>query len=348
MGRRVALIASIVTGLVVAVVVAGFFVPVPYVIIEPGSATPLTNVVLVEGAPTYDHDGELLFLTVSVSRGRPSLWEYVAASFDDNARVISEEDFYGDTSPAEDRRANELAMDTSQQVATLVALEKLGYDVEVTGAGATVRSVEADSPADGRLRRGDVIVGVDGTPVVLAEDVGPLVRARTPGEAVVFTVERDDQTREVEVTTVAAEGGPLDGEAFVGISPQTRDLAFEFPVDVEIDTGSVGGPSAGLAFTLAVLDEMSPGDLTGGDDIAVTGAILADGSVGEVGGVAQKAVAARRSGARLMLVPESEVSEARGRAGDVPVVGVANLTDALAALARVGGAPLEMAVAPAA
>lgn len=347
-GRRVALIASIVGGLAVVVFVAGFFIPMPYVIVEPGSATPLTDVVSVSGAPTYDHDGELLFLTVSVSRGRPSLWEYAAASFDGDARVLSEDDYFGDASPAEDRRANELAMDTSRQVATLVALEELGYDVEITGTGAVVRFVEPDAPADGSLRIGDVILAVDGEDVSLAEDVGRRVRARQPGGTVVFTVERGEETRDVAVTTVAADGGPHDGEAFVGISPQTRDLDIDFPVEVEIDPGRVGGPSAGLAFTLAVLDEMSPGNLTGGDDIAVTGTILLDGSVGEVGGVAQKAVAARRAGARLMLVPESEVAQARARAGDVTVVGVADLADALAALARVGGAPLEMAEAPAA
>lgn len=347
-GRRIVVIVSIVAGLAVAVIVVGFLITLPYVIVEPGSATPLTDVVSVEGAPTYDHDGELLFLTVSVSRGRPNVWEYVAASLGPDAKIFSEEDFFGDTTPAEDRRANEIAMDASQLLATFVALQELGYEVQITGTGATVRSLQPDSPADGRLRFDDVIVAVDGEAVELAEDVGTLVRARAPGEVVVFTVERGEETLDVSVTTVAADGGPFEGEAFVGIGLETANLDFEFPVDVEIDPGSVGGPSAGLAFTLAVLDELSPGDLTGGDDIAVTGTILRDGSVGEVGGVTQKAVAARRAGARLMLVPESEAAEARERAGDMAVVGVADLTDALDALVRLGGAPLEMVVAPAA
>ena len=121
---------------------------------------------------------------------------------------------------------------------------------------------------------------------------------------------------------------------------------YKFPVDVRIDTSDIGGPSAGLAMTLSVLDELTPGNLTGGKRVAVTGEIFDDGTVGEIGGVGQKAVAARHRGAQLFIVPMGEVAEARSRAGSLPVVGVKTLADALKALRAAGGAPLPPVKAP--
>jgi PDZ domain-containing protein len=122
----------------------------------------------------------------------------------------------------------------------------------------------------------------------------------------------------------------------------TRDLHYDLPFPVRIDTEDVGGPSAGLALTLGLLDLLTPGSLTGGETIATTGSIDPDGVVGEVGGVAQKAVAAERAGARLILVPEAEADDARRFAGDLEVVGVSTLDDALEALAGIGGNALEL------
>jgi PDZ domain-containing protein len=344
--RPLTIAGAIVGGLVALVVILGFVVTVPYVIMSPGSATPVDDVVSVDGAPAYEHRGALLFLTVSISRGKPNLWRFAAASLDDDAEVMGWDDYYGDTNPRQERRANEAAMTSSQEVATVVALEKLGY--ELTGTGAIVVAVEPGAPARGELRRGDVIIAVDGRPVTLAREVGPIVREHEPGDVVRFTVERGGETLDVDVTTAAAEEQPFRGDAYVGIGVRTRDEGVDAPVEVEIDAGRVGGPSAGLAFTLAILDEMTPGNLTGGDDVAVTGAITSEGGVREVGGVAQKAVAAREAGARLMLVPRPEVELARARAGDMSVVGVRTLDDALRALRRHGGDPLEVPAEPAA
>jgi PDZ domain-containing protein len=132
----------------------------------------------------------------------------------------------------------------------------------------------------------------------------------------------------------------------VGVLTATRSEKFEFPVDVEIDTGRVSGPSAGLAFTLTILDELTPGDLTGGEKVAVTGTIRADGGVGPIGGAEQKAVTAREAGAKLFLVPAEEVDEARGRADGMKVVGVRTLDDALAELKELGGDDAGVAPGP--
>ena len=122
----------------------------------------------------------------------------------------------------------------------------------------------------------------------------------------------------------------------MGISSQ-EFTTYQFPVNVKINTQLVGGPSAGLAFTLAIIDDMTPGSLTGDRQVAVTGTIAPDGTVGAVGGVEQKAITARTNGVQLMLVPEKEVKAARRGAGDVRVVGVKNIEEALAALQTAGG-----------
>lgn len=337
-------------GLLLVVAVAGLFIPVSYVIIEPGDATPVSGVVSVKGAPTYPSRGSLLFLTVSVSNGKPNLWRYVAASLEDDAVVISYRDYFGTTTPAQDRKLNVQAMDNSQQTATKVALEKLGYTVTETGKGARVLKVAKDAPAAGELKVGDVITAVDGQPVTLVEQLGPLVRQHPPGDPVVLTIERPgahdraESSETVTVKTAANPNPPNKGAAYLGVVAETDDLSFDFPVDVTIDPGPVSGPSAGLAFTLAIIDKMTPGSLTGGRKVAVTGEMLSDGTVGEIGGVAQKAVAARGAGATLMLVPRSEARDARATAGSMKVEGVRNLDDALAALRRAGGDAIDVPV----
>ncbi len=336
--------------LVVVVALAGLFIPVSYVIIEPGNATPVSGVVSVKGARTYRSRGSLLFLTVSVSNGKPNLWRYVGASLDDSAEVISYRDYFGTTTPAQDRKLNVAAMDTSQQVATQVALEKLGYTVTETGTGARVIAMTRGAPAAGTLKPGDVITAVDGQPVELIDELGPLVRRHLPGVPVALTIERagtDAKAMKPETVTVtpgANPKAPNKGSAYLGIAAETRDLKFDFPVEVTIDPGAVSGPSAGLAFTLAIIDKLTPGSLTGGRKVAVTGEMRSGGTVGEIGGVAQKAVAAKNAGATLMLVPRSEAREARTTAGSMKVEGVANLDDALAALRRSGGDAIDVAV----
>jgi PDZ domain-containing protein len=161
------------------------------------------------------------------------------------------------------------------------------------------------------------------------------MKGKRPGQQISIGYIRDGHRH----TATIRLGRDQQGHGIIGIflGPPVK-----FPVDVKIDTSDIGGPSAGLAMTLSVLDELTPGNLTGGKLVAVTGEIGFDGKVGEVGGVGQKAVAARHRGATLFLVPMAEVAEARTRAGSMPVVGVRTLDDALRALRRAGGAPLPV------
>ncbi|MFM7061331.1 MAG: PDZ domain-containing protein [Actinomycetes bacterium] len=338
--RTAAIVGIVLVSLVSLVAVAGAVIRLPYVIFSPGSATPVQPIVEIEGARTYPSRGDLLFLTVSVSNERPNVWRFLQASMSDDDEVVGERQYLGRSTPAQDRRLNQQLMTESQQEAKAEALRYLGYEVPVTGSGAIVVEVSEGGPSAGRLRRGDVITAIDGRPITLAEEIGDAVRARPAGTTFTFTVQRppSEAPIAVGVTSRTATSGPLEGRAYIGIAPTTKDLSYDYPVDITIDPGAVSGPSAGLAFTLTIIDEMTPGSLTGRSDVAVTGTIDTDGNVGDVGGVRQKTVAALAAGARLMLVPRGEVREARARAGDrMEVVGVRTLDEAVRVLEAHGG-----------
>ena len=351
--RWVPWLAGIVTVLVLAALTSAAFIHVPYVIISPGDATPLdASVLQVDGAETFPRQGDLLFLTVAVSNRDPNLYRYLFAKLDGDASVQKRQEIIGCAGYEESGRLARDQMEQSQDVAKTVALQRLGYAVPALPSRVQVIDVVCDGPADGRLQLGDVIVEVDGTPVTTAEDIRPLIVAKLPGDAVELTVERDGTRADVRVVLGKRPRFPKDqpdpdaGRGYAGIVTQT-DRRHALPVDVTIDTARVSGPSAGLAFSLAIIDDLTPGSLTGGRDVAVTGTIDEAGGVGAVGGVAQKTVTARRSGARLMLVPADEVADAKAKAGDMKVVGVRTLDDALRALAATGGAEVPAIAAAA-
>jgi PDZ domain-containing protein len=328
--------------LLIAVIgIAGANITVPYVIFSPGDATPVDDYLKISDARTYAHKGSLLLLTVRVSNGRPNVWRFLQASLDDDSKVEGEDDYFGGTPRKKVDRQDVQAMAESQLAAQQAALTRLGYDVTVTGRGASVQKVYADSPAaTAGLRVGDVITSINGQPVRVTDDVGSIVRAQPVGTDFSVVVRRGGQDETIAVTSAAAPSGEIEGKPYLGIGAVTDGLKVELPVKIKIATGDVSGPSGGLAFALTIIDDLTRGDLTGGRKIAVTGTIDGSGRVGEVGGVPQKAVAARHAGARLMIVPRAEVRDARTKAGDMKVVGVDTLDQALAALRADGGAAI--------
>ncbi len=324
-------------GLLVSAVVGAAVLPVPYVAIRPGSVRPVTDQVLVEGTESYAPAESIAYTTGNV--GGTTLLEAFAGWLDDSVDVLPEERVRGDRSAAESRRYNAQLMDTSKLVAIAVALRHLGHEVTINTAGTVVRQIIADSPAEAVLHLDDVIVAVDGAPVDAPDEVGALLQTGGPGASHVLTVERpagSDNRVEVTVATIAAPDEPT--RAVIGIAPEDRIVGFDFPVDVTIDSGNVGGPSAGLAFTLAVLDVLTPGELTGGRRVAVTGTMSLDGTVGPVGGAAQKAITVRDAGYEVFLVPPDELDEVRTAIGDdLEVIAVGTLSAALDALDSLGG-----------
>ena len=328
--------------LLIAIVgIAGARITLPYVIFSPGDATPVDDYLKITGVRSYHHSGSLLLLTVRVSNGRPNVWRFLQASLDDDSKVEGENDYFGGTPRRRVDKQDVQAMAESQVAAQEAALTRLGYDVTVTGRGAAVQKVYPDSPAaSAGLKVGDVITSINGRPVKVTEDVGAIVRAQPVGSDFSVVVRRADRDVTVPVTSAAAPSGDIAGKPYFGIAAATDDLKVDFPVKIKIATGDVSGPSGGLAFALTIIDDLTPGSLTGGKTIAVTGTIEGSGAVGEVGGVPQKAVAARHAGARLMIVPRAEVHDARTKAGDMKVIGVSTLDQALTALRNHGGAAI--------
>lgn len=333
-GIRLAGVAAV---LLTSTVVGAAVLPIPYVALRPGSARPVTEQVLVEGAPSYPPHESIAYTTVNV--GGATLLEALLGWLDDDVDVVPEERVRGDRSAEESRRYNAQLMDNSKLVAITVALEHLGHEVPIRTTGAVVRQIVEGSPAEGSLQIDDVIVAVDGQPVDQPGEIGTLLQSDGPGAQHLLTLERPAgaaTTTDVAIATVAA---PDDAaRAVIGIAPEDRIVGFDFPLDVTIDSGTVGGPSAGLAFTLAVLDVLTPGEITGGHRVAVTGTMSLDGTVGPVGGAAQKAITVRDAGYEVFLVPSDELEDVRATIGDdLKVIAVDTLTEALDALDSLGG-----------
>ncbi len=322
-------------------VVAGMAIDVPYVALVPGTARDTEPLLAVSGVDEFPSDGELLFTTVRV-RQRPNLWEYLWLGFDDDATVVPEEDILGDRTPEENRQFNLGLMSDSKQVAVAVALAELGYDAIGTD-GVVVQQLVPDTPAEAVLELGDTIVAIDGEQTAATSRLVDILASRGPGDEIELTVEDFAGNDPEQILVSLAENPDNPGAGFLGIQPADRvryggDLDFS----VEIDSGAVGGPSAGLAFTLAVLDQLTEGELTGGAQVAVTGTIGADGSVGPVGGVLQKTAAVRSLGVDAFLVPaglrEEELAAIMDRAGDdLQIIPVNTLEEALDALGQLGG-----------
>jgi PDZ domain-containing protein len=343
---------SVLGGLLVVAVVAGFLIHLPYVVISPGEATPLdSSVVMISGAPSYDSTNNVLFLTVRVSNEDPTVWRVVTAWLNSDEDVEKRSNVVGCASPEDNVTYNTLLMQQSQSDAKDVALTRLGYTVTADAPRVTVVQACAGAPAYGILEVGDQVLAVDDTPVATSTELVARVRAHTPGDTIDISVNRDGATQATKVVAgrisadgtkckVIASGATAEaGTACIGSASQDF-VTYHFPIDVTINTERVGGPSAGLAFALAIIDDLTPGKLTDNNRVAVTGTIATDGSVGIVGGVEQKAITARRNGVQLMLVPKEEVADARKGADGMKVVGVATVDEALAALERAGGAPV--------
>ena len=337
---------------VVAVLLVGAFWRVPYFTVAPGSLRATEPLISVEGAPTYPDDaGEIGYLTVTFGQTTP--FGLVRAWIDGDIEVLSEDQALGGLNRDENREVNEALMTNAKDTATAVALDALGYDVELLGTGSIVINVEDGTPAVGVVQPGDVIVSVDGEPVTTAVELTELLALAVPGQEVLLGVQPQSASMMVghagsqppasteperEVSVTLAERPDEPGRAYLGVRSATRDATYNLPFEVTIDSGNVIGPSAGLAFTLAVIDVLTPGNLTGGRTVAVTGTISPSGQVGRVGGVPQKAAAAMGAGATVYLVPVDEAEQARTRAGDtMEVVPVATLDEALAYLATLSG-----------
>ena len=330
-------ILAVVVAVLAVLVATALLVKLPYYLIEPGSVRPAEQRIEVTGARAYKNKGQVLFTTVYLVQATPANW--LRAQVDDSIEVVPEKALY----PKGDKvgeKENQADMDLSKLVATREALDYLGFDATFTGSGARVALLSPKSPSRGKLEPGDVITGVAGAEVSLPNDIGTALATHRPGETVpvAFTRKGDDGAtadRTVDVVLGAAPEDPA--RPVLGVQVTAVDPKVDSSVQVEVDSGSVSGPSAGLAWTLAIIDRLTPSSLTQGKDVAVTGEILPDGRVGQIGGITQKVAAVKRAGIGTFLYPAStpkkeQAAMRRVADGAVKLKPVDTLDEAVAAL----------------
>ena len=298
-----------------------------------GEELPLIS---VAGAETYPTSGSLDLLTVEVQGNRertPSWFELAGAWFDPARAVVPIDDIFPEGQTTEQRNEQNAAlMVDSQKEATAAALFELGYEVDSL---VRVFAVDSESPANGLLEADDVVTAVDGVAVSTTVQLRDAIGAGD-GAPVLLSVLRDGTALDIEVTPSETE---IDGETRWAIGVQILQ-DFDFPFDVTIQLNNVGGPSAGMMFALGIIDTLTPGELTGGERFAGTGAIDAEGDIGPIGGIRQKLYGAKNAGADWFLAPERNCGEVVGHVPDgLRVFSVATLDDAMSVVdaVRTGG-----------
>ena len=330
--------AVLLTATFVAIALAAVltFVGLPYVVMSPGPATNILGKVdgkpllSVQGAPTYPTSGTLDFTTVSVDGGpgvRVTVYDLAQAWLSGSQEILPEEQVFPPQQSEKDAQEEGAAeMAGSQSVATATALRAIGTAVPEM---VVIAGVPDDSPSKGAFEADDVLVSIDGEPASSSDAVRAAVQRHQPGDSFPVVVRRDGKEQ-----TVTAKTGEVDGRTVMGVGLR---LDYDLPVDVTLRTGNVGGPSAGLMFSLAIYDALTPGELTGGKNIAGTGTMDDAGTVGPIGGIRQKLVGARRAGADYFLAPADNCDDVVGNVPDgLTVVKVATFDEGRAAVRDIG------------
>ncbi|ACL69774.1 YlbL family protein [Halothermothrix orenii] len=303
-------------------------VPTKYYVMSPGIAQELSPIITVKGGHKGVTSGD--FMLTAVASHRATLFDIIYISLK-KPRGIEIESVEEQLPPGMDMdgyleiMAN--LMEESKLHAQAVAFKKLGYRVKVEGKGAEIVEVLPEGSAGNVLKKGDIIVGIDGKEVSFATDAVKLIRKHNIGEEVKLKVLRGKEVMHFRVKTVELKNSP--GKASIGVLITTRDLSYYFPKKVIFNTKNIVGPSAGAMFTLEIYNQLIPEDITKGRRIAGTGTISLDGHIGKIDGVTQKVMAAERAGADLFLSPAKNYSEAKKAARRIKVVKVNNIDEAI-------------------
>lgn len=351
-------VAVVAVVLIVACLVADR-VDLDYYVLTPGKATPVNPLISVPSSRAHRVKGKVLLTDVYVSQ--VTALSYLYDELRSDAQVLPEVTVLGPaTPPSELVSQGYLEMAQSQDAAKAAALTHLGDDVTERAAGTLIFSVVPGSPAAKILRVAEIVTSVDGTPTPTVCAFSRALAGRKAGQRVELAVEESTVTSHAVMKpgptlhehatlkrwpssvprptpTPSCRGGVRAGEGFLGVEAETQ-IDFRFPFPVMVRTTSIGGPSAGLAMTLGIIDTLSGGHLTGGRTIAATGTISPAGTVGAVGGVPEKTVAVERAGATVFFVPAAQVATAKAKATPtLRVVGVRTLAQVLDVLRRLGG-----------
>ncbi|MGA7270357.1 MAG: PDZ domain-containing protein [Acidimicrobiia bacterium] len=322
------LTAAAIVFFVLGLVVLAWNIPLPLVAWSPGPVGDASAAVIVEGHPVQQPHGELLMLTVE---SQPlNAFEAVVAGIDPTVDVLARNRVRKPgVSDEQYQRLNLQMMDQSTATAITVALSKLNLEAQADKVFIT--GYAASTPAGKVLRIGDQITAIEGKKVTGVDDLAPALAGKKPGDTIRLTVLRsgEEHTYDIEL----AENPDTPGQAFIGI------FIRQLPFWIDVNPGIVGGPSAGMMYTLAIIETLSNGDLAHGHVVAGTGTISPDGKVGAIGGVRQKVVAAEAAGAEYMLVPQANYDAAMtAPRHSMELKRVSTIDDALAFLASLPAA----------
>jgi PDZ domain-containing protein len=319
----------LVGAVVLIVLVVGSFVgiKVPYVELGPGPTWNTLGtdhgkqLIAITGGGTSDSKGQLRMVTVGVE-DNISLWQAIRGWLDPSDAVVPREVIYPpDQTRQQVDQQNQQDFKASQSSAETAALRELGYPVQVQ-----VKAVTSGQPAEGHLEVGDVVTSVDGQQVTTTTKLTSLIRAKPAGTALAIGYTRNGKAATTTITSAKAQ----DGTPRIGIQVDQKQSS---PYEISFSLDDVGGPSAGLMFSLGIIDKLTPQDLTGGLTVAGTGTIDDEGTVGAIGGIAQKMRGAKRDGATIFFAPADNCAEAAANAvPGLELVKVSSLDDALHAL----------------
>ncbi|CEG22379.1 Lon protease 1 [Planococcus massiliensis] len=309
-------------------------------ITRPGGAYELSPLVKVEGGDE-DDEGTLSLMTVSMLNATPSLYLY--AKVKDGYKILKPEEVRSPHESDEEYNVRQLKLMSDSQINALqVAFEQAELPYEVTNNGVFVLNVLEGGAADGTLQAGDQVLSIDGNEFSAQQDFVDYISSKKEGETVEVVYERDDRkiTNEIELAPLPSEPERVGlGISFV----ENKDIMTT--PKVEIDSDSIGGPSAGLMFTLEIINQLLDEDITKGYNVAGTGTMSSDGSVGRIGGIDQKIIAADNEGIEIFFAPDDEaegidetnydvaVETAEKIKSDMEIVPVQNVNDALDYLA---------------
>ena len=328
---------------------------VPYYALTPGDATPVAPLISVRGLASDPHHDTIMLTDVYLST--LTAWQWLYMHLQSHVEFVPAADLVDPGVPSAELIAQGyLEMSDSKQAAEVAALRALGWHIATTGVGSTVTAVVAGSPAFTHLHVGDLIVSVNGVKITNSCGLVSALHLLPGGSRVRLGVAKATITANgalhyggvtaMTLTTRASRGLAASGcanlsgpaRSYLGVGAEDAVRA-DLPGTISITTSAIGGPSAGLAMTLALIDRLSKGSLTGHYVVAATGTMSANGAVGDVGGVAEKTIAVARAGAEIFFVPRVEVPTASAAAPPgLRIIGVTSLSQALGDLRRLGGA----------
>jgi Lon-like protease len=359
---RLAIVAAAIGLLGVAAIAVAAFIPTsafssikrPYALV-PASAEEVGRRLQFGDAQRYEANGEFLFVTIR----QPELSALSWLMFRREKTIApgTYVEIFGERTPAQNNKAGQVQMVSAKQAAEYVALNKLGFPIDLVPGEIIIDYIvclknnadntkcAAFAPSGKVLEEGDKLLKLDGKAIETINDIAPILKGRKPGE--MLSVEYERAGEAVKTAMIEVTAAPDDkARTIVGFAPVDTTQVGKEPFPVTFNTDGINGPSAGLAFTLTLIDELTPGELTGGQRIAVTGTINIDGQVGAIGGLPQKASAVYQTGTKYFLVPASQneidLKLARANAPGVQIIPVATLDEALAQLAKLGGNSAEL------